>query len=142
MNAFITQRSSPKLSPSHTPNNSEGHTDVVLVQTLWLAQAGNVFLHNWRWSAKYLEGSDSELSSISSDTDINNSVDDVAVIETIVNDHDSDEEAEAASEDTFIWEDVISLTELWIKTSLSVPNLDVIHPYDMRKFKCLLGFRG
>jgi hypothetical protein len=40
-----------------------------------------------------LECSDSELSSISSDTDSNNSVDDIAIIDTTVNDNGSDEEA-------------------------------------------------
>jgi hypothetical protein len=48
-----------------------------------------------------LECSDSELSSITSDTDSNSSVDDIAITDTTMND-DSDEEAEVASVDTFI----------------------------------------
>jgi phage FluMu gp28-like protein len=58
-----------------------------------------------------LECSDSKVSSISSDTESNSSVDGVVVIDTIMND-DSDVEAEAASADSFIWGEVVSLTEL------------------------------
>jgi hypothetical protein len=53
-----------------------------------------------------LECRDSDLNSVDSEVDIDHSVDDIAVVDMIVNDADDDNEAEAASAGTFVWEDV------------------------------------
>lgn len=81
---------------------SKGNTDVVLIQIPWLAQPENVFSERIVDKVQnILKCSDSKLSSISSDTDSNHSLHDFAVIDTTVNDDDSDKEEEAASVDTF-----------------------------------------
>jgi hypothetical protein len=53
-----------------------------------------------------LKCSDSDLSSVDSETDSDHSVDDVAVIDTLVNGDDDYNEAVAASAENFIWESV------------------------------------
>jgi hypothetical protein len=53
-----------------------------------------------------LECSDSDRSSINSKIDSDHSVDDIAVVDTLVNDHDDDNEAEVDSVESFVWEDM------------------------------------
>jgi hypothetical protein len=57
-----------------------------------------------------LECSDSDLSSVDSETDSDHSVDDVVVIDTLVNGDDNYNEAVAASAENFAWENMSNYT--------------------------------